>query len=61
MTERGKRYSERHLTCKSDDVQGYAIHGGEDVHRHVVGRTVMDLRQPKFTHLFGANRVRNAR
>jgi len=51
-----QRSGGKDLTCKSDDVQRYAIHGGENIGRHAIGWTVMDLRLPEFTHLLASNK-----
>ena len=52
----GAREIGRYLTCKSDDVQRYAIHSSENIRRHAIGWAVVDLRLPKFTHLVALNR-----
>ena len=49
------------LTCKSDDVQCYAIHGGQNVHFHAVRRAVMNLSLPKIAHLSTAQNASGTR
>ena len=56
MTGRGRRIEKRYLTCKSDDVQRYAIHGSQNIRRHAVGWAIVNLRLPNITHLLALRR-----
>jgi len=49
-----ERQIERSLTCKSDDVQRYAIHGSQNIRRHAVGMGYCEFETAKHHTSVGA-------